>query len=128
MGKINRIIICVLLLVYIIALVVFHATYEYTTYWEEEFPIIIRYSFLYIVIGIILYVAFNWKKLKPRISNITIKGTTKIVAYASLLKAILVLWPFLYYGWFGNIISFFMETAVWVVISVFFFTLHKNMK
>lgn len=129
MGKINKILICILLLVYIIALAVFHTTYEYTTYWEEESPIIIRYSVCYIVIGIILYMVVNWKNLKPRVSNITItiKVATQIAAYASLLRAFLIIMPLLVSGFFYSLYPI-IETLVWIVISVFFFTLHKNMK
>lgn len=122
MSKKNKILLCVLLLVYVIALAILHATFDYTIYWEEEPTIILRYSFIYIVIGLIIYWAFNGK-----VSNITIKGTTKIVAYASALKAFLCICPFFFEGYFTSIIPF-AQTAAWATISVFFFTLHKNMQ
>lgn len=128
MSKTNKIIICILLLVYIIALVVFHATYEYTTYWEEEPPLIIRYSLIYIVIGLVLYFAINRKALNGKaISNVSIKGITKIVAYASAIKAVLCISPIFIYGYFSGLYPFIHATA-WMAISLFFFTLHKNMK
>lgn len=61
-----------------------------------------------------------------QLSCISIKQVTKIVAYASLLKAILPIVNFFIYGWFDE--RFIIETAVWITISVFFFTLHKNMQ
>lgn len=122
MSKKNKILLCVLLLVYVIALATLHATYDYTIYWEEEPTIILRYSFIYIVIGLIIYWVFNGK-----VSNITIKGATKIVAYASALKALLCICPFFFDGYFTSIIPF-AQMAAWITISVFFFTLHKNMQ
>ena len=89
MSKRNKIFICVLLLVYVIALVVFHATYDYTRYWEEEAPLIIRYSLIYIVIGLILYFALRRKAFdRKALSNLSIKRATKIVAYANAIKAL----------------------------------------
>lgn len=122
MSKKNKILLCVLLLVYIIALAILHATYDYTIYWEEETTIILRYSFIYIIIGLVIYWAFNRK-----VSNITIKSATKIVAYASAFKAILCICPFFFDGYFTSIFPF-VQTAAWATISVFFFTLHKNMQ
>lgn len=128
MSKRNIIVICVLLLVYFIALVAFHATYEYTIYWEEEATLIIRYSLIYIVIGLILYYAsnkkaFNWKNL----SNLSIKGATKLVAYVSTIKAFLCICPFFIEKYFDSFLPLIHATG-WIAISVFFFTLHKNMK
>ena len=122
MSKKNKILLCVLLLVYVIALATLHATYEYATYWEEEPMVIIRYSFIYIIIGLVVYLAFNGK-----FSDITIKGATKIVAFASAIKAFLCICPFFFDGYFTSIIPF-AQTAAWATISVFFFTLHKNMQ
>ena len=129
MSKKNKIILCVLLLVYVIALLVFHITYEYTTYWDEESSIIMRYSFVYIIIGLIIYLVLNWKAfaLTSRISNLSLKGTAKIVAYASALNAFFCLSQILFEGYFYDNIPF-IHTAAWIVVSVFFFTLYKNMK
>ena len=122
MSKKNKILLCVLLLVYVVALATLHATYDYTLYWEEEPMVIIRYSIIYIIIGLIVYFVFNGK-----FSKITIKGATKIVAYASALKAFLCLCPIFFDGYFTSIFPF-IQTAAWATISVFFFTLHKNMQ
>lgn len=124
----NKITIYVLLLVYIIALVAFHATYEYSVYWEEETTIILRYSLLYLVIGLVIYFVFirkaiTWKTL----SNLSIKGTTKLVAYASAIKAFLCTYDLLFYGYFDAILTL-AHMAAWIAISAFFFTLYKNMK
>ena len=128
MSKKNMILICVMLLVYIIALVAFHATYEYTAYWEEETTIILRYSLLYLVIGLIIYFAFNWKAFNWKaLSNASIKGITKIVAYASAIKAFLCICPFFLYQYFSSVFSL-VYMAAWIAISAFFFTLYKNMK
>lgn len=128
MSKTNKILIGVLLLVYIIALVVFHATYEYTVYWEDETPIIVRYSMIYIVIGLIVFFAFNRKTLNWKaLSKVTIKDATKIVAYTCAIKAFLCICPILFEQAFSSIIPF-VHMAAWVAISVFFFTLHKNMR
>ena len=127
MSKRNIILICVLLLVYIIALVAFHATYEYTAYWEEETNIILRYSFLYIVIGLVLYFAFIRNAINGKVlSNVSIKGVAKIVAYASAIKAFLCICPFLLNQYIDYFIPLFQAVA-WIAISAFFFTLHKNM-
>lgn len=126
MSKRNVIIICVLLLVYIIAFVAFHATYEYTVYWEEETTIILRYSLLYLVIGLIIYFALNRKTINWKaLSNTSIKGATKIVAYASAIKAFLCICPFIFYQYFDSILPL-VHTAAWIAISAFFFTLQKT--
>ena len=138
MSKRNIIGVCVLLLIYIIALVAFHATYKYTKYWEYETTIILRYSLLYLVIGFIVYFFFirktiKWKALSnvsingKALSNVSIKGTTKIVAYASAIKAFLCICPFFFYGYYGSYIHTLIHAAAWIAISAFFFTLHKNM-
>jgi hypothetical protein len=154
MSKRNIILISVLLLVYIIVLVAFHATYEYTTYWEEETPIILRYSLLYIVIGLIIYFVFNRKAINRNVlsnvsikgatkimhlssnrktinrnilSNVTIKSATKIVAYASAIKAFLCICLFFIYL-FSDYYLPLVHAAAWIAISAFFFTLYKNMK
>ena len=114
------------MLVYVIALIVFHATYDYTTYFEEEATVIIRYSLLYIAVALILYYMLK-RRAKFSISNLTIKAATKIVAYASALKAILCICPVLINGYFVSAIPF-GYTIAWLVISVFSFTLHKNMQ
>ena len=62
-----------------------------------------------------------------QLTNISIKGATKIAAYASLIKAFLIIVPFLIDGWFYDFYPI-IETFVWIVVSVFFFTLLKNMK
>ena len=85
MSKKNKILLCVLLLVYIIALAILHATYDYTIYWEEETTIILRYSFIYIIIGLVIYWAFNRK-----VSNITIKSATKLSPIQVPLKRFFV--------------------------------------
>ena len=141
MRKRNIIIICLLLLVYIIAIVAFHATYEYTAYWEEETTIVLRYSLLYLVIGLVLFFAFNrkainWKSVNWKsnnwkvLSNVSIKGTAKSVAYASAIKAFLCLLPLFFYGWYDYFYSIFplINTVAWIAISTFFFTLNKNMQ
>lgn len=122
MSKINKILICVLLIVYVIALATLHATYEYTTYWEEEPIVILQYSFIYIIIGLIIYLVVNKK-----VPKITIKVATKIVAYTSVLKAFFCICPILFDGFITSIIPF-IHMAAWITISVFFFTLHKNMQ
>jgi len=126
MSKKNKILLGVLLLVYVIALVVFHVTYDYTAYWDEESSLLMRYSFIYIVIGLVLYLVFNWKTIKPLITNMTLKRMTKIVAYASALKAVLCLISFPFGG--HSLLIPLIQTAAWIAISVFFFTLHKNMQ
>jgi len=128
MSKRNKIFVCVLLLVYVIALVVFHVTYDYTIYWEEEIPLIIRYSLVYIVIGLILYYSLRRKAFdRKTFSNLSIKGATKIVAYASAIKAFLCICPFFFDMYFYSIVPL-IQTAAWIAISAFFFTLYKNMK
>lgn len=128
MSKTNKILIGVLLLVYIIALVVFHATYEYTVYWEDETPIVVRYSLIYIVIGLVVFFAFNRKAFNRKaLSKVTIKDATKIVAYTSAIKAFLCICPILIEQVVSSIIPF-IHMAAWAAISVFFFTLHKNMR
>lgn len=126
MSKRGKIFVGVGVLVYVIALVVFHVTYDYATYFEEEADVIIRYSLIYIAVALILYYILK-RKAKFSISNLTIKTTTKIVAYASVLKAILCICPVLINGYFVSAIPF-GYTIAWLVISVFFFTLHKNMQ
>lgn len=126
MNKRDKIFFGVGLLVYAIALVIFHTTYDYATYFEEEADVIIRYSLLYIAVALILYYILM-RRAKFSISNLTIKTTTKIVAYASALKAILCISPVLIDGYFVSAIPF-GYTIAWLVISVFFFTLHKNMQ
>lgn len=126
MSKRGKIFVGVGVLVYVIALVVFHVTYDYATYFEEEADVIIRYSLIYIAVALILYYILM-RRAKFSISNLTIKTTTKIVAYASALKAILCICPVLINGYFVSAIPF-GYTIAWLVISVFFFTLHKNMQ
>jgi hypothetical protein len=126
MSKRDKIFVGAVVLVYVIALIVFHATYDYTTYFEEEATVIIRYSLLYIAVALILYYMLK-RRAKFSISNLTIKAATKIVAYASALKAILCICPVLINGYFVSAIPF-GYTIAWLVISVFFFTLHKNMQ
>ncbi len=126
MDKRDKISLGVGFFVYAIALVIFHTTYDYATYFEEEAIVIIRYSLLYIAIALIVYYAFK-KRTMLNISNLTIKASTKIVAYASVLKAILCIIPILIDGYFSSVIPF-SYTIAWLVISVFFFTLHKNMQ
>ena len=62
-----------------------------------------------------------------QLTSISIKEATKLAACASLLRAFLIIMPFIANGWFSNLYPF-IETFIWIVISVFFFTLHKNMK
>lgn len=126
MNKRDKIFLGVGLLVYAIALVIFHTTYDYATYFEEEATVVICYSLLYIAIALIVYYALK-KRTMLNISNLTIKASTKIVAYASVLKAILCIIPILIDGYFSSVIPF-SYTIAWLVISVFFFTLHKNMQ
>ncbi len=126
MSKRDKIFVGAVVLVYVIALIVFHATYDYTTYFEEEATVIIRYSLLYIAVALILYYMLK-RRAKFSISNLTIKAATKIVAYASALKAILCICPVLIDGYFVSAIPFGF-TIAWLVISLFFFTLHKNMQ
>ena len=126
MSKRGKIFVGVGVLVYVIALVFFHVTYDYATYFEEEADVIIRYSLIYIAVALILYYILM-RRAKFSISNLTIKTTTKIVAYASVLKAILCICPVLINGYFVSAIPF-GYTIAWLVISVFFFTLHKNMQ
>lgn len=126
MSKRDKIFVGAVVLVYVIALVVFHATYDYTTYFEEEATVIIRYSLLYIAVALILYYMLK-RRAKFSISNLTIKAATKIVAFASALKAILCICPVLIDGYFVSAIPFGF-TIAWLVISLFFFTLHKNMQ
>lgn len=126
MSKRGKIFVGAGVLVYVIALIVFHATYDYATYFEEEATVIIQYSLLYIAVALILYYILK-KRTKFSISNLTIKTTTNIVTYASALKAILCISPVLIDGYFVSAIPF-GYTIAWLVISVFFFTLHKNMQ
>ena len=126
MSKRDKIFVGAVVLVYVIALIVFHATYDYATYFEEEATVIIRYSLLYIAVALILYYMLK-RRAKFSISNLTIKAATKIVAYASALKAILCICPVLIDGYFVSAIPFGF-TIAWLVISLFFFTLHKNMQ
>ena len=106
MSKRDKIFVGAGVLMYVVALVVFHTTYDYAIYFEEEVTVIIRYSLLYIAAALIIYYVLK-KRAKFSISNLTIKTTTRIVAYASALKAILCISP---------------------VLINFFFTLHKNMQ
>ena len=62
-----------------------------------------------------------------QLTSINIKGATKMAACASLLRAFLIIIPFLINGWFYELFPF-IEPFIWIVISVFYFTLHKNMK
>lgn len=126
MNKRDKILLSVWLFLYVLALVAFHVTYEYTTYWEEEATVVIRYSLLYFAIGIVLYFVLR-KRSIYRISDWSIKQTSIVVAYASALKAILCICPFLYYGYFSSVIPF-SHTIAWASVSLFFFTLYKNMQ
>ena len=126
MNKRDKIFLSVGLLVYVIALVTFHATYDYATYFEEEATVIIRYSLLYIAIALIVYYVLK-KRAIFSISKLTIKATTKIVAYASALKAVLCICPIFIDGYYVTILSL-VYTSTWIVISAFFFTLYKNMQ
>ena len=126
MSKRDKIFVGAGVLMYVVALVVFHTTYDYAIYFEEEVTVIIRYSLLYIAAALIIYYVLK-KRAKFSISNLTIKTTTRIVAYASALKAILCISPVLIDGYFVSAIPF-GYTIAWLVISVFFFTLHKNMQ
>lgn len=123
MSKRNKIILSIWILVYVIALFIIHATYSFTTYWVEESSIILLFSLLNIVIGLILYFAINRKIALPQYSAISVKGVTKIVAYASALKALLCICTL----YFTNIHPS-IHLVAWISISTFFFTLHKNMK
>lgn len=124
MSKKNKILLGILLIVYVITLVIFHATYKYRAYWEEESSLIIRYSVYYIVIGMILYLIFNRTTINALISNISLKRLTRIIAFASIIKAALCfLDGYLFQGF-----PILLTTVGWIVISVFFFTLHKNMQ
>ena len=126
MNKRDKIFLSVGLLVYVIALLTFHATYDYATYFEEEATVIIRYSLLYIAIALIVYYVLK-KRAIFSISKLTIKATTKIVAYASALKAVLCICPIFIDGYYVTILSL-VYTSTWIVISAFFFTLYKNMQ
>lgn len=127
MSKKNIIILSVLLLVYVLALIVFHATYNYVTYFEFEAPIIIRYSCIYMIIGLILFGAFNWQKWNTQLSDMSLKKLTLIVACVSGLKFLLNICHSVFndYFYFGH--NSFVVIISWLTVSIFFFTLHKNM-
>ena len=126
MSRRDKILLSAGVLVYIIALVFFLATYDYAIYFEEEVTVIIRYSLLYIAVALVIYYVQK-KGAKYSISNLTIKATAKIVACASALKAILCISPVLIDGYFSSVIPF-THTIAWAAVSFFFFTLHKNMQ
>lgn len=61
-------------------------------------------------------------------NGLSVKSLTKIVACTSVLKAFICICR--YYGYidiwsYGSIL---MDMICWITISVFFFTLYKNMK
>lgn len=66
------------------------------------------------------------KTTMMQLSNISIRQATRIVAYASLLKAILPIAFFLMYGWFDEWLL--IDMLPWIVISFFFFSLYKNIQ
>lgn len=134
MSKRNKIFLSIWILVYVIALVIFHTTYSFTKYWIEESSIVLSASLFYIVIGLILYLTINRKNNKIELmhySPISVKGATKIVTYTCALKAVLYLWTFCnasYYDYIHPLnIHPLIYIVAWITISVFFFTLHKNM-
>ena len=127
MSKRHKIILGTLILIYVLALIVFHATYSYATYWIEESSVIIPGTIIYFGVLLILYKTFSKNKAIIPKNSMSVKGITKIVAYASMFKAVLCIFPYLYEGYFYSIMPF-MHTICWIVISIFFFTLHKNMQ
>ena len=127
MSKRHKIILGSLILIYVLALIVFHTTYSFTTYWIEESSIIIPCTIIYFGVVLILYKSFNKNETIKLKAKMGVKGITKLVAYASLFKAVICLFPFLYEGYFYSIMPN-IHTVCWIVISVFFFTLHKNMQ
>lgn len=60
------------------------------------------------------------------ISEISIKGATKLAVYASALKVILYSYGFLSWGFLNN--NEMLALVSWVAIFIFFFTLYKNMQ
>lgn len=127
MSKRNKIILGTLILIYVLALIVFHATYSLTTYWIEESSIIIPGTIIYFGVVLILYKSFNKNETIKLKNNMGVKGITKLVAYASLFKAIICLFPFLYEGYIYSIMLN-IHAICWIVISFFFFILNKNMQ
>ena len=127
MSKRNIIIFGSLIIIYVLALIVFHATYSYTSYWIEESSIIIPATIIYFIVVFTLYIIFNKKTIVIQNTNIGVKRATKIVAYASASKAVLGIFPYLYYWYFYDIMLF-IHPIGWIVISIFFFTLYKNMQ
>ena len=127
MDKRKKIILVAYICVYVLALLLFHATYSYTTYWVEESSIIILASLVYVAIGIGLFIAIKGKSSLQQISNISVKGAAKAVAYASICKAILLIIPYFSVSYFYSFLPCIYAVA-WIAISVFFFTLHKNMQ
>lgn len=127
MSKRSKIIFGSLILIYVLALIAFHATYSYSTYWIEESSIIIPATIIYFIVVLTYYKLFNKNMTVTLNTDIGVKAATKIVAYASLCKAVLCICPFLYDGYFYSVVPF-AHIICWVVISIFFFTLHKNMQ
>lgn len=127
MSKRSKIIFGFLILIYVLALIVFHATYSYSTYWIEESSIIIPATIIYFIVVFTYYKLFYKDMTVTLNTNIGVKAATKIVAFASLFKAIICICPFLYDGYFFGVVSF-AHTICWIAISIFFFTLHKNMQ
>lgn len=130
MSKKTKIIFGSLILIYVLALIVFHATYSYTFYWIEESTIIIPASIIYFIFVIIIYKVFHKNATMTLNTNIGVKEATKIVAYASAFKAVLCICPYLYYYEYTYILMHmqFTHLICWIAITVFFFTLYKNMQ
>ena len=135
MSKINRILLGIWGFVYIIALIIIHMTYRYPLYWAEESTVIIVGSLIYIMLGVVLYCLYwlvNRKTTMLPLSGVSVKNLTIIVACASALKAFICIciyksddYIFMLDYQHGHPL---MNTMGWMMISVFFFTLYKNMR
>lgn len=124
MNDKNIKLISALVIVYIIAYAIFHNTYNYTAYWEEEDTVAIRYSLIYFVIALGICLAFNTKGITQFFSKITLKKATLYAAYAGAVKAALCLLALL--NTYIDETDTFLTLLAWAVISAFFFTLHKE--
>ncbi len=130
MSKRNKVLLGVYAFVYVFALIIFHVTYRYPMYWEDESTIIIVGSLIYFIIGFISYLALNRHTSMIQFSDVSVKKMTLIVACASVLKTFVCICMYnsdiLFIEHFhGNLL---FNMICWMLISVSFFTLYRNMR
>jgi len=61
------------------------------------------------------------------ISKISLKDATKMAAYASGIKACLEVYDCYEYLYNSTLLMQYLYIVAWIVITIFFFSLYKNM-